>query len=66
MNDERMIGRLEEFKDWSGQEFDKLHSHIFKLQTDIDSLNKHRWFLDGKIVVISGFLIILARKFGFN
>lgn len=66
MNDERILGRMEEFKEWASREFDKTREQILKLEEEIESLNQHRWFLDGKIVVITAMCMLVARKLGIN
>lgn len=58
MNDERIIGRLEEFKEWAKEEFKSINSNLIHVSAQIDSINRHRWKLHGKIAVIYSIIII--------
>ena len=46
-NDERLLGRLEEFKEVSERRFDNLEYGVHTLGKKIDALNEFKWRMTG-------------------
>lgn len=57
----RLLGRLEEFKDWATNEFNHIHSDHKLIQIKLDQINQDRWVLYGKIAVINGLLMAIFQ-----
>ena len=50
---ERVLGRLEEFKDMSMKHFDRIESRIDEIEQRIEDLQGFRWRFVGAMMVIS-------------
>ena len=51
-NDERLLGRLEEFKEVSERRFDNLEYGVHTLGKKIDALNEFKWRMTGGALVL--------------
>lgn len=58
---ERVIGKLEEFQDWSKKEFEFIRKNFEVMQKDIQLLNHFKWQVYGGAVVVSGIIVILSE-----
>jgi hypothetical protein len=50
---DRIIGSLEEFKEWSKREFDEIKDDIEKLREEVKSLNHYKWKVIGGATAVS-------------
>lgn len=51
---ERVIGRLEEFKEWASKEFTEI-------KAEIRSLNRFKWKIAGGAAVVSGIVAAIIE-----
>jgi len=60
MDIERLLGRLEEFREWEKQEHSRLEKQFCVIEGKIDSLNSFRWKIIGICSAISVVLTLIT------
>lgn len=65
METERILGRMEEFKEWSKTEFRQVHERLYLLSHQIEKLNEERWVNKGKLMVVMS-IVIIGVEFTFK
>lgn len=62
-NSDRVLGRLEEFKDWATGEFTALRVGQNKIIHQIEIINQARWVAYGKIAILNSIVMLGLEMF---
>lgn len=65
-NADRILGQLQEFREWAKGEFQEIKASQLLILNQIEKINQDRWVLYGKMAILNSaviaFLEILARN----
>lgn len=63
---ERLLGQLQEFREWSKREFQELKATELLILNQIEKINQDRWTLYGKMTVLNSIVIAALELISHN